>query len=215
MFYWMKKCFKMKIVLIILSLLVSFSFEIAAQVVVKGDDCAIKGKEFYYFLQTDANDSASYQISIVGGHFDSSNIHMLSISKSTLIKVTWDSIGVGLIKVLSNSDTVLKLIFVAENLDPGYVLDNDIQQTIQKDKTTYLFHCSEAKGAHCDPVFTYQWQQSFDGVVWTNIQNGQGQDLLFDTRAVNSTIYLRRNALEVKSKTFGTSNIAMLIRITE
>lgn len=199
-----------------LVLILTFIYsESIGQVVVRGQDCAIRGKQYYYNIDFNSSESSDYKIVLVGGYFDSVAIRSVIVASSSVVNVTWDSTGVCNILIVKGADTLGKRVFVAAEISAGFVSENDIQQVWSKDKSSYLFHCSEASGGHCDPVFTYQWQISSDGLSWSNIQNAQGRDLLFDGTSIVGSVQIRRFSLELKSRSFGYSDIAMFIKNTD
>lgn len=96
---------------------------------------------------------------------------------------------------------------IADTLKPGAIEDSSKVQTIEKDSIPLKILCTKAKGGSCRPRFLYQWQESPDGVHWTDIEGATDVNLSFSA-SFPDPLYFRREVKEVTSNYVSYSDIA-------
>jgi hypothetical protein len=123
--------------------------------------------------------------------------------------VTWSDTSyhrLELTSSLGNLNLELKSTF---ELKGGEINESDKIRICDSTVTNYTFRCAPAKGGSCDPMYTYQWQRSENGLNWTIISGADKKDLKFaGTIKVNT--YFRRVTTESGSNMIAYSDHALL-----
>jgi RHS repeat-associated protein len=114
-------------------------------------------------------------------------------------------------RVICGTDTLFTgsvVVFLIPPFNPGTI--SSPSQSIPINTVPSAINASVASNGECS-AYSYQWQQSADGLAFVNIQGATGQNLSYPT-PITGNIFLRRKA--VCSSETGYSN-AILIRVTE
>jgi hypothetical protein len=178
----------LKIHLIVL--LISVSFFVKAQVVIKGPSCVLPGIRYHYVISAGWDSAATMQVCITGGKLKTDKTCSPSGGKPfSSVFVVWDQGVSGSVKVTSTSGAASLPVAITTELNAGQMNPDDKIQTYAKGDSSYTFHCNAASGGSCNPSYTYQWQQSTDGVNWANITGATGQDLKFTCGILYNTFF--------------------------
>jgi hypothetical protein len=84
-----------------------------------------------------------------------------------------------------------------------------LNQALDTVATPATLTCSTVTGGGCSVSYRYQWQQSFDNVIWRDINGATSAQLGF-SGALSQTAYYRRVTINTVSNAFGYSNVATL-----
>ena len=94
-------------------------------------------------------------------------------------------------------------ITVAAAFDPGNM--GPASHNIYWGQTSPAIICPAATGGGCAPSFSYQWQQSWDNVNFTDISGATNTTLSFASGPFSTTYYRRKTTISISS-TVGYSN---------
>ena len=129
------------------------------------------------------------------------------IEKKSLasIRVQWrQDRTTGKITVTSQAGTSNISVNIADTFNPGFIQTTD-KQTISFNRLPSSLSCTQATGGNCSPLFSYQWEQSSDKLIWKEIAGATGRNLSF-VSPLQQTTFFRRKVFESKSQTVGYSN---------
>jgi len=181
-----------------------------AQMSLSGPACVLQGVQYQYEIGNRGTDTSSVQFCITGGVIADTNATCSKTGNFSFIRVIWtDSIG-GVISVKSTSDSSSLNVSVTTVLDAGEIDTTNRLQTVSSDSVPPSIHCSPSTGANCNAVYVYQWQQSQDGVGWSDIAGAVSGSLSF-TAPIGQSTYFRRKVIEQISRTDGVSDVALII----
>lgn len=157
--------------------------EFTGVMMVDNDDIFLVG-------QTRSNDYPVTQGAVRTTYLDTSDIFAtkLSLCHTDVIN---DSIFPQSISVCANSIVPKITGSVPETVNPSTILRNNIPQTISGISN-----------------FNYQWQQSNNNIIWSNIAGATGKD--FQPGPISSTRYFRRIAFTPSCENFDTSNVTVI-----
>ncbi len=157
--------------------------EFSKSMIVDNDNIFVAG-------QSRSNDYPVTQGAIRTTYLDTSDIFVtkLSLCHTDIIN---DSIFPQNISVCANSIVPAITGSVPEVVNPSIILRNNIPQSISGLSN-----------------FNYQWQQSNNGITWSNITGVTGKD--FQPGPISSTRYFRRIAFTASCENFDTSNVTVI-----
>jgi hypothetical protein len=98
---------------------------------------------------------------------------------------------------------------IAPPLIVGQIDSSVLNQSLDTLTTPTTLTCSTPSGGGCTVSFQFQWQQSFDNVIWQNITGATSAQLGFSGPLIQ-TSYYRRVTTNSVSNAFGYSNVATL-----
>ncbi len=173
-----------------------------AQVYISGPSCVAEGVEYQYTISGSWNSGTDMQWCIIGG-----NITGWGSCKSG---TPWPQVyviftaGAGRRIDLTTSIGNASLnITVSAALSPGTI--GTASQTIYWGQTPAAVNCTVATGGSCTPSYAYQWQQSPDNIVFTDVSGATGQNLSFSS-GLTATTYYRRKVTVSPGGAVGYSN---------
>jgi len=182
-----------------------------------GPTCVLPGVIYQYKI-VDASASTiqlNTQICIHGGSIvDRSGNQLSNCTQSTeplaTILVMWNDTTNASISISTSEGSKSLIVNITTQLQAG-VVDSLIKEQNFSDTASIpsTIVCSPAKGGSCSPNYTYQWQQSSDAMVWTDLAASTGQNLSFSS-SVKQTFYYRRKITETNSGTIGYSDVAVV-----
>ncbi|WP_419699436.1 DUF6443 domain-containing protein [Mucilaginibacter sp. NFX135] len=199
-------------VAVLLFFIFSFCQHAVAQMSIFGTNCVTPGQTYTYSVSSSyvsANSQTYWELS--GGVIAGTGSSIETRPGISSISVIWnDGGGVKTINLhiygsnLSGSLTIGTIV----PLSPGSLTGN-VSQTVAYKSIPATITCSTASGGGCPPVIeNYQWQQSTDQSVWTDIPGVTGQDLTFYS-PIFATTYFRRKVTS-NSYQVGYSNVAVV-----
>ena len=159
----------------------------------KGEFCKaliVDGDNIFLAGQSRSNDYPVTQGAVRTTYLDTSDIFVtkLSLCHTGIIN---DSISPSSISVCANSLVPIITGSVPEIINPSTILRNNIPQPVSGISN-----------------FNYQWQQSNNGIVWSNISGATNKD--FQPGPITSTTYFRRIASAPACENFDTSNVTVI-----
>jgi hypothetical protein len=182
-----------------------------------GPNCVLPGVIYQYKI-VDASAltvQLNTQVCIHGGSIVDKNGNRLgdctqSTEPLATILVMWNDTTSGSVAISTSEGNKTLNVNITSELQAGLV-DSLTKEQNFSDTTTIpsTIICSAAKGGSCSPNYSYQWQQSSDAMVWTDVQGSTGQNLSF-TSGVKQSLYYRRKITETNSGTIGYSDIAIV-----
>ncbi|HWK02144.1 MAG TPA: hypothetical protein VNS58_00840 [Puia sp.] len=201
-----------KVLFFVLSVLTGY-INVNAQVTIAGPTCVASGVTYQYNLSANWDSLSTVSICASGGLIMDSGTQQSCLQKKgpiPYIKVTWGSgLSTASISVTSSTRKDSMTVFIAATLVSG-LIDTSVQfQTIAYNTVPASLFCSADSGGSCSPGYSYQWQQSEDGLQWVDVNSAVGETLVFQSLLVKSTYY-RRKIKEEQSGTITYSNIAIV-----
>ena len=200
-------------------LLLLTSHFVFGQLVIKGPTCITTGTVYEYIVSGDTSSITPFQICVSGGTIVNSPNNDTCINQQKLpstILVTWNSLTLdtGALLVSSSLDTFQLPVSYSQALQPGLIDSNFKVQFIDTTSSPVLIMCAPASEGSCSPVYSYQWQQSSDGIVWTNITAANDSNLNIASFSLQKAYY-RRQVTETVSGTIAYSDIAAVFVSTQ
>ena len=194
---------------ILLSCLVTFfCFNLAAQTTISGPVCVIPGITFQYIINGKWTSASTMQICIKNGKLEASGNTCYKGNPVSFVRVIWDNSGTnGAVSLTSSDGNATQNIKITRPLRAGIVDASSVKQVIDYNKTPDKISCSPALWGSCNPVFSYQWQQSTDRVKWVDI-GGENNKSFKMSNPLTQTTFFRRKVTETTSTTIGFSEVA-------
>jgi hypothetical protein len=184
-----------------------------SQTNVTGPQCVVPGTTYQYLISGKWDSSSTMQVCLTGGNLAAKAVNCTSNGKPVpFVQVVWNPGTGGTIQITSSSGTANLQVNIAGPLTGGTITDSFKTKSIAFSNVPATIHCSASTGGSCSPSFSYQWQQSFDNVSWTNISGAQGQDLNLSS-PLKTSMFFRRKVTEISSGSvaysdFETVNVA-------
>ena len=195
--------------LICICFLCLFQSKSLCQISVYGPACAIPNAGYQYDINGVAATDTVMNICITGGRFLDRDTTCYSGATLSFVRIMWNEDAPnGSISVTTANGSKSLSISLTAALDGGKIDSTDAIQFIQNDSTVFSIHCSPATGGNCQPSYSYQWQQSSNGMQWTDLSGASSPDLNFP--GVNVTTYFRRKVKELISNNIEYSDIAII-----
>ncbi len=175
--------------------------------------CAVQGTDYQYTISGNWNPSATSATmtwTVTGGTIVSHTNPLTGFFPS--IHVIWNAgASSGQISLsYTNGSTQNASITtnLVTTLTAGTIVP--VSQTINYNTTPASLTMGAATGGACSPNYTYQWQQSSDGVNFTNISGATAVTLNF-TAALTNTTYYRNLVTETST---GNTVYSSVVTIT-
>jgi hypothetical protein len=182
-----------------------------AQVSVNGPTCVLPGVIYQYTFSGNWNSSSVMQVCLTGGKLsDSGTTCTANGAPIGFVRVIWDSVAQGNLQVSSSLGNSTLSVTMAASLTGG-ALDSASKQLIMTAAIlSGTIHCAAASGGACNAHLTYQWQQSSDGELWSDIPGATSQNYPFAT-LLKQTTYFRRRTTDTASTLISYSDQAMVV----
>ena len=194
--------------LILLSFILHLSENADAQLSITGATCVLPGTEYQYLINGDWSVDSSMQICVQGGRIIGTVDSCLEGAVAE-VHIIWDSsLTHNLYLSYSASHSNLG-INITTPLTGGTIDSVTALQTVLKNKLPVPINCSEATGGSCLPNYSLSWQQSNDGIHWTDIPGMASSDLIIEN-PVQQTTYYRRRVTDLVSRSIEYSNTAII-----
>lgn len=187
-----------------------FASSVSSQVKIDGPTCVTTEVSYQYNITGPWLASSNFQVCVTGGAIADSGTSCIHGDPVSYVRVNWTSGSTaGNLSLTSAVGNFSLDVSIIKTLDGGKIDSNT--KLIIADSSTVppSIHCSAASGGNCSPVYTYQWQQSYDMIDWDDISGGTGQNLSF-SHSVSNTTYYRRKVKETKSGAFVFSDEATI-----
>jgi RHS repeat-associated protein len=200
-------------VALLLFFISSFCQRAAAQMSIFGTNCVTPGQTYTYSVSSSyvsANSQTYWELS--GGVIAGTSSSIETRPGISSISVIWnDGGGVKAVNLHIYGGSNLSASLNVGTIVPlslGSITDN-VSQTVAYKSIPATITCSAASGGGCPPVIeNYQWQQSTDQSVWTDIPGVIDQNLSFYS-PIFTTTYFRRKVTSNSYQT-GYSNVAVV-----
>ncbi|MBI3138219.1 MAG: hypothetical protein HYZ15_06515 [Sphingobacteriales bacterium] len=192
------------------AVLLVFCLRLPAQVSITGPACILPGNAYQYVIHGSWNAGATVQLCVQGGVFQNGGHCIAAGEKPSSVIVTWSDSALMKLSLVSGSGNASMEVQATSALTGGAINDSDLVKTYDPGIGEYQFRCGDASGGACNPIYSYQWQKSVDGLNWINIGGATAKDLVFNSNLKVSTQF-RRMCMESGSNTIVYSGTAMLV----
>lgn len=192
--------------------ILTFSFQADSQVTINGPTCVIPGTVYQYTINGNWDSSSTMSLCVTGGVISdslSSNACTATEPPIASALIDWDTIGPVTISITSSIGNVTLNITAIQPLTPGKIDSTSLFQNIGYDSIPTPIICSADNGGSCNPIYSDQWQQSTDQMIWTDIPGATGQNLVY-ADSLQQTTYFRRKVTEINSGSIAYSDVAMV-----
>lgn len=186
---------------------------VAQSVSLAGPSCVTTGVVYLYTVSGPWDSASTVRFCVTGGTLvDSGGTCAGGNGVISFVRITWDSGGQtsGSIAVTTTEGNDSISVTIAKAFSPGQIDSPVASQNLDTATTPATLTCSAPAGGGCSVAFGYQWQQSYDNVIWQDINGATGAQLSF-SGPLSQTTYYRRVTTNSISNAFGYSNIAMLV----
>lgn len=194
---------------LVLPLLLLITGQLHAQVTLSGPQCVIPGTVYQYDIKGARNDSSVVKVDIKGGVLTNGISASTDRVKVSTVFVIWKDTAYRHIEVQTKRGNAKLLVQGTVALNGGEIKADHSVRTYGSALTDYTFQCSLPTGGSCNPNYTYQWQKSEDGFMWTDLANANEKDLLFSGKLATDS-YFRRVTIETQSNTVSYSDVGLL-----
>lgn len=196
-------------------ILSSLTHHAFGQLTIKGPNCVLPNTIYQYNIEGKFDTASNLKICLKGGMFDSTSATCTNQKSSLLfVRVNWNNGSSGSITVTNSKLSQIFNVIITSPLSGGSIIDTSKAQVINYNSMAATIHCSASNGGSCSPVYTYQWQESLDQLLWNDIINATGQNLSFLTSSKQPKYY-RRRVIETKSGSVQYSEIAYVFPINQ
>ena len=181
-----------------------------SQITISGPTCILPGMPVQYTISGNWDSATTMKVCLNGGRInDSSFVNGCTGTGGPLaaIIVVWNDQPDLSISLSSTKGNALLQVNHTYSLSGGFINDSLKQQSINAGNIPSIISCTKSNGGSCSPNYSYQWQQSFDGMNWKDIVAATTENLNFDSTIVQSTFY-RRKVLENNSGSIAYSDMA-------
>lgn len=191
------------------------SSPIWGQVRIVGSDCVLAGSTCQYKIQARFDSTlTNLSICVTGGRLINGASCNTDGSRPNSILVVWDSSVTKRIELQSTQGNIVLPVMTASAIGGGYIYAENLFVLSDTAMHVYTFRCSEPSGGSCTPAYTYQWQESTDGLNWKDISNSTSKDLMY-SKSFQTNLYFRRMVTDVDSNTSAYSDIGQLIYVKQ
>jgi hypothetical protein len=181
-------------------------------ITMSGPSCVTTGAVYLYTVSGNWNSASTVRFCVSGGALvDSGGTCAGGAGILSFVRVIWDSGGVssGSVAVTTSLGNDTIAVKIAQPLVVGQIDSAVLNQTLDTLATPGTLTCSTSAGGGCTVSFQYQWQQSYDNVIWQDISGATLAQLSF-SGPLSQTTYYRRVTTNTVSNAFGYSNVATL-----
>ncbi|MBN8666399.1 MAG: hypothetical protein J0M30_02780 [Chitinophagales bacterium] len=179
---------------------------------VTGPQCVRQGTIYQYNIST--NSGSQIEVCVSGGEIVGSDSICRTQATVSDLQIIWSSsVTNGTIQVKSGSSVLHSFsVAITDQIFPGVIDSMVTEQEIINDSIPSPIGCSLARLGNCNASFAYQWQQSEDNLIWTDISGATNQSLGFQSAPTHTTFY-RRKVREMNSGETSFSPVA-IVRVT-
>lgn len=181
----------------------------AAQLSISGPQCIIPGRSGQYIVSGNWGPDSWMKLCVRGGRLENGQQCYVSGAMMNTFFITWVDTSSYRLELSSSLGNITLELKSTTELGGGAMNEDDRIKICDSAVTDYTFRCASATGGSCNPVYTYQWQRSENGLNWTNIAGANMQDLIFNGTVLVNT-YFRRVTTESGSNTIAYSDQALL-----
>jgi len=202
------------IIYLILFLTPRFLF---SQVTISGPTCVTTETVYQYNIQGSWDSASTMQVCITGGAIADSGLAGNCTSQKApfgSVRVTWNDLSGGSLSVNSSKGNASLDVNVTTALQPGLIDSAWKFQAVDSGIVPHAISCLPAAGGACEPHYSWQWQQSADAGVWSDISGAINPALSF-LRPVDQPTYYRRKVTETVSGTITYTDAAMIYVTTK
>ena len=184
-----------------------------AQLTISGSTCVVAGTQYQYVISGITDSTSTIKVCITAGKIlnsaDSSNYCATITFPATTILVVWDdsTADIGSLNISSAPGNASLSVYFTQVLQPGLIDSLAKMQVLTYNTVPINITCSLDSGGSCSPAYAYQWQQSLNGVSWTNIPFADRAYFGFNSPVTQSTYY-RRKVIETGSGSIDYSDVA-------
>jgi len=200
---------KQSIVCILLFLMVFFVRGFS-QLSISGPACVVAGTVYQYIFSGVPAGASNMQVCITGGTVAGTDSSCHNGVPASFIRIVWNTTATGNITVSGAAGNASLNVNKTSTLSGGKIDSLSRVQSVHTGQWPSTTSCSDAAGGNCSPVYIYQWQQSSDGMHWSNM-TGMVSKQLRVTSGAFAIVYYRRNVKETVSKTEQFSDTAIIM----
>jgi hypothetical protein len=196
-----------------LSILLMVGMHVHSQVTISGPTCVVAGTVYQYDISGKWDSASVMQVCLSGGAISdssgNSNTCTQQGSPVTKVTVVWNdsAADIGALSIASSLGSATFNVHFTDPLLPGAIDSAVKTQYIVMDSMPGIITCLPDSGGSCTPSYSYQWQQSSNGISWTEISGATQSSLVIST-PMTLTTYYRKKVTEINSGTIGYSDIA-------
>lgn len=198
-----------KIPVLCLLFTIIFVERLRAQTSIEGPTCIVAGQECQYVFRGNWNDTGMVTVCVRGGDIQGSADSCRQGQGIRSVKIIWRGTEAGYLSITAGQSTASIDVLVTEKLHGGLIDSAYQAQLVKPDSIPASVICARATGGNCSPVYDYQWQQSADEIIWTDVEGGTSKDIGFNTAPTQHGFY-RRKVTERKSGSISYSNVAAI-----
>jgi hypothetical protein len=184
-----------------------------SQVSLTGPTCVVPGITYQYRIQGNWDSTSTMQVCLSNGVIadstGSSTCTPAAGAPLSTVLVIWSPGSNGSLSLKSKKGNSSISVKITSGLFAGGIDSVFLLQRIFKDSIPTSINCSPAGGGSCNPVYSYQWQQSLNNVSWSDIVGATGPNLSFGA-SVSQTTFFRRKVTETASGSISYSNAAVV-----
>ena len=200
---------KKPLILLICTLTIFF-FNSYGQLSIKGPSCVVAGIQYQYIINGIAPGSTSMQICLSSGVIAGTDSSCHTGSPVTFIRIVWNASSTGSITISGAAGSAVFNVNKTIVFSAGKIDSVSRNQIVNKGVVPVTIDCSDPKGGNCAPTYVYQWQQSVDGMKWTDIPGCLSKRLKFLSPLL-ATAYYRRKTTETVSHAEQFSDVALVV----
>ncbi len=186
-----------------------------AQIAIKGPVCVIPGVTYQYDINNTGKwaATAKMKVCIEGGIIaDAIQSKRKNCTDNDAplgaVRVIWNNVAKTSLTISSSAGEKVFAVSITQDLQAGAIINRE-QQIADTVTIPALISCSQVTGGSCTPSYSYQWEQSIDAMIWSDIPSAVNKDLVL-TQPLKQTGYFRRKVTEAVSNTIGYSDIAIV-----
>ena len=183
--------------------------KVLGQITVAGPLCVLPGLEYQYNISGNLSTITTIQWCVAGGVIVGTDSTCTSGSLR-LIRVKWNAVTSGSIILIASGNNVSVDVKITKAFGPGNINFSSRIQDAKKNQPPSSIICSYPDGGGCDPKYAFQWEESVDGMKWTEISGAVYSDLKFTSKP-KQTMYYRRKVVETGSNLIGYSDAAIIL----
>jgi len=181
-------------------------------VTLNGPSCVTTGVVYLYTVSGSLSSAATVRFCITGGTLvDSGGTCVGGRNILSFVRVAWNPGSQPSASLAATTSLGNKTIpvTIAQPMSPGMIDSAVLYQILDTATTPATLTCSAPLGGGCSFSYQFQWQQSFDNVIWQDTSGATSAQLSF-TGPLSKTTYFRRVTTNAVSNAYGLSNVATL-----
>jgi hypothetical protein len=194
-------------------LLMGSRFPLYAQSIsITGPNCVIAGPIYTYNIIGQWQPGSTVRVCVTSGTLVDSGATCADGSGIlSFVRIQWDSGGQtsGSIAVTSSLGNTSLSVSLTKRLCGGRIDSAVAYQPLDTLTTPATLTVSAPTGGACQPSYAYQWQQSADNLVWTNVAGATSAQYSF-SGPLSYNGYFRRVVTDNASNVLAYSNAAVI-----